>query len=89
MKIKKLNSFEKWLNSIFNSWANSIQPVDSINLGKVGYTTKANVPIEERPKQIKFSGEGPAKAWFENSPNGIGYFNQDLYNKIKDYHKNT
>lgn len=88
--IKRFNFIEKYLNKlVFNFYFKNIKYIDNIDLSKIGYKTTVTVPDAEKPSNIIFYGEGPAKAWFENSPNGIGYFNQELYNKIKDYHKNT
>jgi hypothetical protein len=87
---KPISHLNKWLmENIFFPHLKQIKPVDSVNLGKVGFKTTAPISESEKLKKLVFHGEGASKAWFENSPDGIGYFNQELYNKIKDYHKNT
>jgi len=84
---KPIPEWKKRLINFLFPKLNNIEAVEGIDLNNVGFKTTCEVDESDRPKHIKFPGESAAKSWFENSNDGFGYFNQDLYNKIKDYQK--
>lgn len=78
----------KWKIRLLNLFfPDKLLPVDEINLGKVGFKTTCVVDDKDKNTKMDFAGESTAENWFINSPGGIGHFNRELYNKIKDYQK--
>lgn len=84
-KYRPLTKWQKIIKNIL--FPDTLIPVEGADLNKIGIQSTVDVPEEERPKEIKFPGITASKNWFNNTSNGIGHFNENLYKTIQDYQK--